>query len=49
MMILIKLFHSCTGVSPFGRYASPFASPFSGLSPYSRDLQLGGPLDPWRR
>jgi len=38
------------GVNPFGRYASPFASPFSGLTPYARDMPLGGPLhDPWRR
>lgn len=38
------------GVSPFGRYASPFASPFSGMSPYVRDMPMGGPiLDPWRR
>ncbi|KAL7028376.1 hypothetical protein ACKWTF_005815 [Chironomus riparius] len=36
------------GVSPFGRYGSPFASPFGGLSPYAREMQLGGPLDPWR-
>jgi hypothetical protein len=37
------------GVSPFGRYASPYGSPFA-LSPYSREMQLaGGPLDPWRR
>lgn len=38
------------GVSHFGRYASPFASPFGGLSPYVRDMPMGGPIhDPWRR
>lgn len=38
------------GVSPFARYGSPFASPFSGLSPYVREMPMGGPIhDPWRK
>lgn len=43
------------GVSPFGRYASPYGgSPFGGLSPFSREMQMGSQLpgalhDPWRR
>lgn len=43
------------GVSPFGRYASPYGgSPFSGMSPFSRDLPIGSQMpgslhDPWRR
>ncbi|XP_052562443.1 proline-rich protein 36 isoform X6 [Culex pipiens pallens] len=43
------------GVSPFGRYASPYGgSPFGGMSPFSREMQMGSQLpgalhDPWRR
>lgn len=40
-----------SGVSPFGRYGSPFNS-FPGLSPFGRELPIGTPLpphDPWRR
>lgn len=36
-----------TSVSPFNRYVSPFGG--FGLSPFGRDIGLGGPLhDPWR-
>lgn len=36
-----------TSVSPFSRYVSPFGG--FGLSPFGRDIGLGGPLhDPWR-
>lgn len=39
-----------SGISPFGRYASPFGtSPFTGLSPFARDIPIPSPLDPWRK
>jgi autism susceptibility gene 2 protein len=42
---------AASGVSPFGRYASPFgASHFASMSPFARDIPIGTSLvhDPWR-
>lgn len=41
------------GVSPFARYTSYAGSPFSSLSPFSRDIPIGSQIsgslhDPWR-